>query len=159
MADAKMEHSKTPASSSTGRACRASCSRPTLWSLSACATRWCVRLPPFLSLGSSSRPASPLSPFATRPQQIDTSAPPDELCPRLARALQNVTILQKGNADIISNGLPIARELRPDHAEGEILKNEVQGGLKRCGGQGDILSGSVGVLLAWGSEWVKGTYE
>lgn len=40
-----------------------------------------------------------------------------------------------------------------------MLKNETKGGLKRCGGQGDILSGSVGVLLAWGAEWVKGTYE
>jgi ATP-dependent NAD(P)H-hydrate dehydratase len=41
----------------------------------------------------------------------------------------------------------------------DILKSEVKGGLKRCGGQGDILSGSVGVLLAWAGEWVKGVYE
>lgn len=40
----------------------------------------------------------------------------------------------------------------------EVLENEIQGGLKRVGGQGDILSGSTGVLMAWGSEWVKGTY-
>lgn len=40
----------------------------------------------------------------------------------------------------------------------ETLDNDIQGGLKRVGGQGDILSGSTGVLLAWGSEWVHGTY-
>jgi ATP-dependent NAD(P)H-hydrate dehydratase len=40
----------------------------------------------------------------------------------------------------------------------EVLENQIQGGLKRVGGQGDILSGSTGVLMAWGSEWVKGTY-
>ncbi len=94
-------------------------------------------------------------------QEIDSSTPPDEQCPRLARALQNVTILQKGASDIISNGLTVAKALLPEGESRkiEILKNETQGGLKRCGGQGDILSGSVGVLLAWGAEWVAGSYE
>lgn len=97
-------------------------------------------------------------------QKIDSKADPDTLCPQLSRSLQNITILQKGSDDIISNGYPLPASLLPkgkdDEKEGkEILKNTVQGGLKRCGGQGDILSGSVGVLLAWGAEWVKGTYE
>ena len=74
-----------------------------------------------------------------------------------------MTILQKGEVDIVSNGLPIADALLPDGLGGsnnpEILKNSIPGGLKRCGGQGDILSGSVGVLLAWGSEWIAGEYE
>lgn len=41
----------------------------------------------------------------------------------------------------------------------EILENTIEGGLKRVGGQGDILSGSTGVLMAWGSEWINGSYE
>jgi ATP-dependent NAD(P)H-hydrate dehydratase len=48
-----------------------------------------------------------------------------------------VTILQKGPSDIISNG-----------ERNEVI--DVQGGLKRVGGQGDILSGAVGTFLAWG---------
>lgn len=95
-------------------------------------------------------------------QQIDPKAAPDTLCPQLARALENTTILQKGAVDIISNGLAIPKSLLPSSSskdDVEILKNETPGGLKRCGGQGDILSGSTGVLLAWGTEWLKGTYE
>jgi hypothetical protein len=49
-----------------------------------------------------------------------------------------------------------------DNADGQevkVLVSSVRGGLKRVGGQGDILSGSTGVLMAWGAEWVKGTYE
>ena len=79
----------------------------------------------------------------------------------LARSLQNVTIIQKGEKDIISNGLPIPKEFLAESSSNdkrEALTNETQGGLKRVGGQGDILSGSTGVLLAWGSEWVRGTY-
>lgn len=83
------------------------------------------------------------------------------MCPSLARALGNVTIVQKGATDIISNGLPIPAELLGEENKDqvEILEGNVEGGLKRVGGQGDILSGSTGVLLAWGSEWVRGTYE
>lgn len=94
-------------------------------------------------------------------QEIDSGDAPDTLCPKLARALENTTILQKGAVDIISNGLPIPASLRggEDKHDTEILKNSIEGGLKRCGGQGDILSGSTGVLLAWGTEWTKGTYE
>lgn len=76
--------------------------------------------------------------------------------------MQNITILQKGASDIVSNGFKVPDALIPKDGgekDKEILKNTIQGGLKRCGGQGDILSGSVGVLLAWGAEWVKGTFE
>lgn len=92
---------------------------------------------------------------------IDAKSDPKSLCPQLARKLQNVTIVQKGETDIISNGMPIPIELlgEKDTEQVEILESSVQGGLKRVGGQGDILSGSMGVLLAWGSEWVRGTYE
>ena len=83
--------------------------------------------------------------------------------------MQNVTIIQKGETDIISNGLPIPTALvgdsalesgaqTDDNGEAKVLVSSVKGGLKRVGGQGDILSGSTGVLMAWGNEWVRGAY-
>ena len=95
-------------------------------------------------------------------QNIDDSGPSTALCPKLAKALQNLTIIQKGTSDIISNGLPIPSELLADASSSgkvDYLEDSTEGGLKRVGGQGDILSGSAGVLMAWGSEWVRGTYE
>lgn len=98
---------------------------------------------------------------ATDQKQIDSSASPETLCPELAKSLENLTIIQKGGTDIISNGLAIPAELLADKSGNDvlILENEVEGGLKRVGGQGDILSGSTGVLMAWGSEWVRGSYS
>lgn len=61
-----------------------------------------------------------------------------ELAGKLATALDHVTVLQKGKEDIISNG------------EHTTICDE-KGGLKRSGGQGDILSGTVGTFLAWAS--------
>lgn len=94
-------------------------------------------------------------------QKIDPSGPHTSLCPQLATALGNATIIQKGPSDIISNGLKLPSSFLSDESEGEqnYLEVKVEGGLKRVGGQGDILSGSTGVLLAWGSEWVRGSYE
>lgn len=93
-------------------------------------------------------------------QKINASGPHTSLCPQLATALGNATIIQKGPSDIISNGLKIPSALLSDESEEQnYLEVKVEGGLKRVGGQGDILSGSTGVLLAWGSEWVRGTYE
>lgn len=62
------------------------------------------------------------------------------LAQRLSAALEGPTVLQKGGADVISDGKTS-------------LRNEVEGGLRRCGGQGDLLSGSTGVFLAWGAKW------
>lgn len=71
-----------------------------------------------------------------------------------------MTIIQKGATDVISNGLAIPDALKSSpNDNGDALFSDVLGGLKRVGGQGDILSGSTGVLMAWGSEWVKGAYE
>lgn len=116
-------------------------------------------IPRYRSQGGSIRPRQ--SP-ADLDQKIDPNSDHHSLCPQLARSLQNVTIIQKGETDIISNGLQIPREFIEGQTTGsgsdEVLENQIQGGLKRVGGQGDILSGSTGVLLAWGSEWVKGSY-
>ncbi|KAM3530694.1 hypothetical protein MY4038_004788 [Beauveria bassiana] len=54
----------------------------------------------------------------------------------LAKALGGVTIIQKGQQDHISNGKVS-------------LTNDIQGGRKRSGGQGDTLTGSVATFLAW----------
>ncbi|KAH9471455.1 hypothetical protein Pst134EA_005355 [Puccinia striiformis f. sp. tritici] len=55
----------------------------------------------------------------------------------LSKTLGGCTILQKGSTDLI------ARE------GSEVAKVTCQGSPKRCGGQGDILSGLVGTWCAW----------
>lgn len=57
-----------------------------------------------------------------------------DLAQRLAKSLGGVTILQKGATDLISNGE-------------DVIRGEVEGGLKRCGGQGDVLSGVLGTFV------------
>lgn len=66
----------------------------------------------------------------------DKTSKESEACEKLSNALGGVTIIQKGPHDIISNGVTT-------------LINDVTGGLKRSGGQGDTLTGSLGTLLAW----------
>lgn len=55
---------------------------------------------------------------------------------RLADYLGGVTIVLKGKEDIISNG-------------SRTIVCAVPGGLKRCGGIGDVLSGAMATSLAW----------
>ncbi|XP_062831524.1 ATP-dependent (S)-NAD(P)H-hydrate dehydratase isoform X3 [Anolis carolinensis] len=55
---------------------------------------------------------------------------------RLSQALGNVTIVQKGERDLISDGE-------------KVLVCSHEGSSRRCGGQGDLLSGSLGVLAHW----------
>lgn len=54
----------------------------------------------------------------------------------LAKAFGGVTILQKGVKDYISNG-------------DKTFVCDIKGGLKRSGGQGDTLTGSLATFLAW----------
>ncbi|KAJ2977939.1 hypothetical protein NQ176_g4092 [Zarea fungicola] len=54
----------------------------------------------------------------------------------LANALGGVTVMQKGRQDFISNGTVT-------------LIDDLEGGKKRSGGQGDTLTGSVATFLAW----------
>lgn len=61
---------------------------------------------------------------------------PSEMCSRLAEAFGGVTIIQKGSKDYISNGK-------------FTLVSDGEGGLKRSGGQGDTLTGSLATLLAY----------
>lgn len=55
---------------------------------------------------------------------------------RLATKLGGVTVVRKGKVDIISNGT-------------RTVSCAVPGGLKRCGGIGDVLSGAMGTMMAW----------
>lgn len=54
----------------------------------------------------------------------------------LAKALEGVTVVQKGAKDYISNGETT-------------LTVDLQGGRKRSGGQGDTLTGSIATFLGW----------
>ncbi|CAM9450357.1 unnamed protein product [Chrysoparadoxa australica] len=55
---------------------------------------------------------------------------------RLAARLGNVTVVLKGGTDVISDGK-------------HTLTCDIIGGLKRCGGLGDVLSGVLGTVSAW----------
>jgi ATP-dependent NAD(P)H-hydrate dehydratase len=69
-----------------------------------------------------------------------------EACERLSMALDGVMIIQKGQHDVISNGVTS-------------LICDVTGGKKRSGGQGDTLTGSLGTLLAWRKAYHEGLWD
>lgn len=54
-----------------------------------------------------------------------------------SRSLNNVTVILKGPADLISDG------------HDEVLRVEEEGSPRRCGGQGDLLAGALGVSAHW----------
>ncbi|BHF65616.1 hypothetical protein SprV_0200862900 [Sparganum proliferum] len=55
---------------------------------------------------------------------------------RLAKALGNVTVVRKGPTDVISDG-------------DVLLVCDAEGSPRRCGGQGDLLSGAAAVFSCW----------
>lgn len=66
---------------------------------------------------------------------VDQSDPKQSV-QHLCRALKGPTVLEKGQVDRIATLHDFAEATTP-------------GGLKRCGGQGDLLSGMLGTFLAW----------
>lgn len=70
----------------------------------------------------------------------------EELCSKLATAFGGITIIQKGAKDYISNGT-------------QTLVSEGEGGLKRSGGQGDTLTGSLATLLAYRKAYLDRIWE
>ena len=64
----------------------------------------------------------------------------------MAKALKGVTIVQKGQADYISNGETT-------------LTNDLEGGKKRSGGQGDTLTGSIATFLGWRKAYLDGLWD
>ncbi|KAF9998621.1 hypothetical protein BGZ79_007703 [Entomortierella chlamydospora] len=65
---------------------------------------------------------------------------------RLSKAFGGVVVIQKGHNDVISDGKTLCT-----------VANE--GGLKRSGGQGDILTGLIATSLAWGTAYEKGVWS
>ncbi|KAL0073731.1 H-hydrate dehydratase [Phycomyces blakesleeanus] len=65
---------------------------------------------------------------------------------KLSTALGGVTVIQKGSVDVVSNGK-------------QVFTCDKEGGLKRMGGQGDILSGVLGTMLAWGKSYEEGVWK
>jgi ATP-dependent NAD(P)H-hydrate dehydratase len=76
----------------------------------------------------------------------------------LSKALGGPTILQKGPKDIIAVDTTGEMDLPLEERIREIVEVDHKGGLKRCGGQGDILSGMAGALLAWAKCYEDGVF-
>jgi ATP-dependent NAD(P)H-hydrate dehydratase len=70
----------------------------------------------------------------------------EEQCLELAKVLGGVCIIQKGPEDYISQGKTTTI-------------CDFEGGLKRSGGQGDTLTGSLGTFLAWREAYHEGLWE
>ncbi|EME49855.1 hypothetical protein DOTSEDRAFT_144229 [Dothistroma septosporum NZE10] len=80
-------------------------------------------------------------------KDIDVSKEdPEKLCEKLANAFGGVTIIQKGPKDYISNGK-------------QTLISDGEGGLKRSGGQGDTLTGSLATLLAYRQAYLEKIWD
>nr|CAD7264971.1 unnamed protein product [Timema shepardi] len=70
---------------------------------------------------------------------LPTPHPKEEKVRNLATKLgSDITVLHKGATDIIAKGDSAA-----------VLKCSTSGSNRRCGGQGDLLSGSLGIFYAW----------
>lgn len=68
-------------------------------------------------------------------REVDDQNGPQQLI-NLSKGMGGVTILRKGKSDLISDG--------------ETVRSvSIYGSPRRCGGQGDILSGSVALFLSW----------
>lgn len=64
----------------------------------------------------------------------------------VSKAFGGITILQKGPRDYICSG-------------GKTYVSDLEGGLKRSGGQGDTLTGSLATFLAWRMAYLEGMWE
>lgn len=99
---------------------------------------------------------------------VESSLPKEKRALDLSKRLGGVTVLEKGGADIIAvdtTGKEAdlkASKLEGREAEKEATSEQVEvdviGGFKRCGGQGDVLSGGVGAFLAWGKCYEDGSF-
>lgn len=87
-------------------------------------------------------------------QKIDPSTPAHDLASSVSASLGGVTIVQKGPSDIIATNSSSNSQFTTSGSKepptDDVITVSVPGGLKRCGGQGDVLSGAVGTFLAWG---------
>ena len=70
----------------------------------------------------------------------------EEGCATVARALDGVCVVRKGEMDYVSDGE-------------KTWVCDLVGGKKRSGGQGDTLTGSVGTLLCWRKAYMDGIWD
>lgn len=91
--------------------------------------------------------------------------PGEERAAAVSRQLGGVVVLEKGASDVVASDttgeeadLDASRIRVEEGGEREVVVVDVEGGLKRCGGQGDVLSGCVGTMLAWGKCYEEGVY-
>lgn len=97
---------------------------------------------------------------------VDPNTPADERAEVISKELGGVTVLQKGAKDLIAVDITSAAadtvksQIKDEAKEKtrEVVEVDVEGGLKRCGGQGDILSGAVGTFLAFGKCYEDGAF-
>ncbi len=75
-----------------------------------------------------------------------SSGDPSKACQELSKILGGVCIIQKGVVDYISQGV-------------DTTISDFEGGLKRAGGQGDTLTGSLGTFLAWREAYHEGLWD
>ncbi|KAI6096991.1 Ribokinase-like protein [Pisolithus croceorrhizus] len=100
---------------------------------------------------------------------VDTSVPADGRAAEVSKRLGGVVVLQKGPKDLIAidttgeaasleeSGIRHVLDEESEKVK-EVIEVDVEGGLKRCGGQGDVLSGTVGAMLAWGKCYEDGAF-
>jgi len=99
---------------------------------------------------------------------VDPNTPTNLRASEVSRKLGGVTVLQKGAKDVISTDSTgeeadlAASQLKGANPQSEQAKETVEidvpGGMKRCGGQGDVLSGAVGTFMAWGKCYEDGAF-
>lgn len=76
----------------------------------------------------------------------DLKKDPSKNCQELAKILGGVCIIEKGPVDYISQGK-------------DTVISDFKGGLKRAGGQGDTLTGSLGTFLGWRECYHEGLWD
>ena len=98
------------------------------------------------------------------------SVPPGERAREVSKRLGGVVLLEKGPKDVVAidttgeaaslaeSKIEIAQGGEEKEKINEVIEVDVEGGLKRCGGQGDVLSGAVGAMLAWGKCYEDGAF-
>jgi ATP-dependent NAD(P)H-hydrate dehydratase len=98
---------------------------------------------------------------------VSPDVPTKERAGEVSKLLGGVVVLEKGSTDLIASdttgeaaSLEASKLGEGDERQRvrEVVEVDVEGGLKRCGGQGDVLSGTVGAMLAWGKCYEDGAF-
>ncbi|RAO72714.1 uncharacterized protein BHQ10_008726 [Talaromyces amestolkiae] len=106
----------------------------------------CILTPNVVEFGRLAKALGVQVPNAKDQDDEQQLSKASEACEKLSQALGGVTIIQKGAKDVISNGVTS-------------IISDLRGGLKRSGGQGDTLTGSLGTLMAWRAAYHDGLWD